>query len=181
MTRRVSALQTAIGTNVNHALHYASEYLQQHAPSGRRVIILVSDMDNDMGNISDDRVEQQLTNLDVGLFGIRQVADLTASQRPWHGRRIDADRMAKTSGGFILDVPNPAKVDAAMVSLIKTLKSRYTLGFYPRAGGQPGAIRDIQVRLKNPSQQKSLSRAKLQYRLRYRLPLSAPAAPNNAP
>ena len=170
IARRVLALPSGHGTNVNNALQFAATYLHERSPSGRRVIIVLSDLLSDMGNISDRRIEQMLVNFDIGLFAIRPEGTLPSSYRDHHLTRIDADHMAKTSGGFIMEVGHPKEYEAALESLIKFLKSRYTLGFYPHAGGTADAVREIKVQLKNTGRQKDLSKAKLHFRERYQLP-----------
>jgi VWFA-related protein len=175
IARKVVELPTARGTNVNNALQFAAEYLHERAPSGRRVLILLSDTLSDMGNISDYQVEQKLMNFDIGLFGIRPAGELPMYYRDRHLTRVDADHMAKASGGFIMDVPHMKDFEAAMESLIKFLKARYTLGFYPHSSGTTAASREIKVRLKNTNRQKDLSHAKLHFRQRYQLPSEASA------
>lgn len=177
LARKIIDMKIGHGSNVNNALQFAANYLHERAPTGRRVIILLSDTLSNMGKISDYRIEQLLLNFDAGLFGVRQSGNLPSSYRDRRISRIDADHMARTSGGFITDVPSLRDFEPALESLIKFLKSRYTLGFYPHSGGSAADSREIIVRVKNTNRQKDLSRAKLHFRQRYQLPSQAPANP----
>ena len=174
IARRIVKLQSRPGTNVDDALAFATKYLHEQVPSGRRVILLLSDMISREGAVSDYYVEQGLIRTDIGLFGIRS-GYVPLDMRGKQFRQVDPDHIAKTSGGYVIDVPHPKAFEAATESLIKFLKSRYTLGFSPASIGKPGALREIKVRLKDTKDQKELSRAKLDYRLRYQVPSDTPA------
>ena len=174
IARRIVKLQSRPGTNVNDALAFATRYLHGQVPSGRRVIILLSDMISREGTVSGYQVERGLVHTDIGLFGIRS-GYVPMDLRGMKFNQVDADHIARTSGGFVVDVPHPKAFKAATESLIKFLKSRYTLGFSPASVGKPGAFREIQVRLKDTRSLKELSHAKLDYRLRYQVPFDAPA------
>jgi VWFA-related protein len=174
IARRIVKLHSHPGTNVDDALAFATKYLHEQVPSGRRVIFLLSDMVSREGTVSDYQVEQGLIHTDIGLFGIRS-GYVPMDLRDKRFKQVDADHIAKTSGGYVMDVPHPRAFEAATESLIKFLKSRYTLGFSPASFGKPGAFREIKVLLKDTKGQKELSHAKLNYRLRYQVPSDAPA------
>jgi VWFA-related protein len=172
IARRIVRLQSRPGTNVNDALAFATKYLHEQVPSGRRVILLLSDMISREGTASDYQVEQELIHTDIGLFGIRS-GFVPMDLRGKKFNQVDTDHVGRASGGYVMDVPHAKAFEAATESLIKFLKSRYTLGFSPASSGKPGAFREIKVRLKDTKDQKELSRAKLDYRLRYQVPSDA--------
>jgi VWFA-related protein len=173
IARRIGELREEESTNINDAIYSPANYLGKYAPQGRRVIILVSDTVGDAPGVPfapADRVEQALLQAEVALFGIRPVPALTSAGHNPKSRFVDVGRLAGESGGFMVDVPKPEGIQSAVESLIHTLKTRYTLGFYPSTAGKPDSIRRLKVRLKNSALQAALPGAVLRYRTQYKVP-----------
>ena len=157
-------------TNINEAIYNATDYLRKKAPLGRRVIVLLSDTIHSYDGLftSPKEVERSLLQSEIALFGIREgIVVRTDAIDP---KSVDVDRLAVESGGFMINLHSPNGYQAAFESLIKILKTRYTLSFYPNTAGKPGSTRHLKVRLKNTELQTALPNVVLRYRTKYVVP-----------
>jgi len=168
VAKRIRGLGDGELTNVNDAVYNAADYLRKRDPSGRRVIILMSDGRGNTGSASAEEVERQLVGSEVALFAIGVPVTVPPELR--YPRSVIVDRLAEESGGFMVIVHRLDGFRTAFESLIQILKSRYTLGFYPNTAGKPGSVRHLTVRLKNRGVEEALPNVMLRYRKQYVVP-----------
>jgi len=197
LTREFGQIARTIGgfyargeTNINDAVYEAAEYLRQAAPLARRIIILVTDAFPTFQG--DKPVQEALLGSEAALFAIRVpfwLGDKYFSREELEqlvsaGYRTNlsamhlVDQLAAESGGLVVDVKKPERIEPAVERMIQILKKRYTLGYYPNPGGTPGSIRGIEVQIRNQQIDEILPGAFPVYRNRYRVPpLETPKPP----
>ncbi|HEX9759712.1 MAG TPA: hypothetical protein VGA40_02270, partial [Candidatus Acidoferrales bacterium] len=78
--------------------------------------------------------------------------------------------LAEGSGGWLMQGYSEQGLQAAVEVVFQTLKTRYTLGFYPQSGGEPGTSRRLVVHIANPRVEEVLPGAFVRYRRQYIVP-----------
>ncbi len=132
-------------TNVFDALAEAISYLQSEAPNERRVVILVSDNAPTVEpRLKPPEVTRLALQSECVVYSIQTLGDRTPPQLAWLGSVED---IVKETGGEVIGAQRAGSVSAALAAVVKRLKTRYTLGYYPSNKAHDGTFRVIEVRL----------------------------------
>jgi Ca-activated chloride channel family protein len=138
-------------TNINDGIFVAAEYLLKAPPTGRRVIILISDdVGTDAGGQGTRDIVTEAIASDAVLYnlkipGYNPPGTLFASSMI--PGLVNIRKVVDQTGGEIFDVQDVAHLDAAFRALIARIKTRYTLGYYTKANGALGKPHKLDVRL----------------------------------
>lgn len=138
-------------TNINDGIFVASEYLLKQAPTGRRVIILVSDdVGTDAGGQGTRDIVTEAIAADAVLYNLKvpgynpASTIFAASMIPG---LVNIRKVMDATGGELFDVHDVAHLDEVFSALIQRIKTRYTLGFYTSASGAEGKPHKLELRL----------------------------------
>ena len=133
------------GTNIFDALAEAVSYLDTEAANERRVVILVSD---NAPTIEPRIMPREVTRLalqsECVVYSIQTPGDRTPPQLRGLG---SAEDIVKETGGEVIGTQPAGSVSAALAAVVRRLKTRYTLGYYPSNKAHDGTFRVIEVRL----------------------------------
>ncbi len=157
-TKDKSAISTQIkeftvggATNINDGIFIASKYLLNLPPTGRRVIILISD---DVGtsaggqgtkDIITETIAADATLYNLKIPGYNPPGTLMASAMV--PGLVNIHRVAEQTGGEIFDVQDVAHLNDVFRTLIDRIKTRYTLGYYTQATAASGKPHKLDVTL----------------------------------
>src|SRR6202166_3696542 len=138
-------------TNINDGIFVAAEYLLKEPPTGRRVIILISDdVGTDAGGQGTRDIVTEaiaanavLYNLKIPGYNPPQTL-IAASMIPG---LVNIHKVMDATGGELFDVKDVAHLDAEFRALIQRIKTRYTLGYYTKASAALGKPHKLDVRL----------------------------------
>jgi VWFA-related protein len=148
---QINTFEARGATNINDGIFVAAEYLLKSAPSGRRVIILISDdVGTDAGGQGTKDIVTELTAADAVLYNLRIPGDNPSSTLLMSAMTpglVNIGKVMEATGGEMFDVRNVANLDAAFTALIQRIKTRYTLGYYTNASGAGGKPHKLDVRL----------------------------------
>ncbi|MCL6481486.1 MAG: VWA domain-containing protein [Firmicutes bacterium] len=139
------------GTNISRAVFEAAEYLKQEAPSARRVIVLVSDnVHTTLTALSHERVVTAALEADASVYSLKVPGNNRGLGLAGAvvATRVNVNRLAEATGGEVFDVEKTGSLYLAFERLIERLKTRYTLGYYPKNTARQGGFRKIEVRLR---------------------------------
>ena len=139
------------GTNINDAVYEAAHYLKQQAPAARRVIILVSDNvpTSEGRNLPPDVVKAAL-EADAAIYSIRVPgrnpigSGVSARMR---GGLVNVNKITQDTGGEVFEVQQDGSLFLSFKNVIERLKTRYTLGYYPKNEKLDGSFRALNVEL----------------------------------
>jgi Ca-activated chloride channel family protein len=157
----ISTIRPGGGTVIPDALYEAALYLACAAPNRRHAIILVSDNENtEKGYCDETRVIRQALESEAVIYSIR----VEEGSHP-HSmlvllpifREVSVPKITHETGGEIIDARNINSIRSAVTTAISRLKQRYSLGYYSTNRRHDGAFREIEIRVKdasNDSQQK---------------------------
>ena len=148
---QIESFQAGGSTNINGAVFEAAQYLQEAAPSARRVIILVSDnVPTDSGGVSPHQVEDAALEADAALYSLKIPGNNPVAVRiatKLKGDLVNVSKLATDTGGEIFDVEKEGSLYLAFEALIQRLKTRYTLAFTPTPTTRDGRFHKLEVRL----------------------------------
>ncbi len=138
-------------TNINDGIFVAAEYLLKNAPSGRRVIILISDdVGTDAGGQGTRDIVTETIAADSVLYNLKvpgynpASTIMAASMIPG---LVNIRKVMDATGGELFDVHDVSNLDEVFSALIQRIKTRYTLGFYTNASAAEGKPHKLDVRL----------------------------------
>src|SRR6202140_3205184 len=148
---QISTFDARGATNINDGIFAASEYLLKAPPTGRRVIILISDdVGTSAGGQGTRDIVTEAIAADSVLYNLRIPGDnpastlFAASMIPG---LVNIRKVMDATGGELFDVQDVAHLDSVFSALIQRIKTRYTLGYYTMATGAGGKPHKLEVRL----------------------------------
>jgi len=138
-------------TNINDGIFVAAEYLLKAPPTGRRVIILISDdVGTSAGGQGTRDIVTEAIAADSVLYNLKipgynpPATMLHAAMTPG---LVNIHKVMEATGGELFDVQDVALLDSVFSALIQRIKTRYTLGYYTMANGAEGKPHKLEVRL----------------------------------
>jgi Ca-activated chloride channel family protein len=138
------------GTNINRAIYDAARYLEKEAPAARRVIVLVSDNVPTTPDAADHKqVVDAALEADAAVYSLKVPGDNPVAARMMTAGRglVNVNKLTAETGGEIFDVQKEGSLFIAFQALIDRLKTRYTLGFYPKHGTTGRGMHQLNLRL----------------------------------
>lgn len=148
---QINRFEARGATNINDGIFVAAEYLLKLPPNGRRVIILISDdVGTDAGGQGTRDIVTEAIAADAVLYNLKipgynpPATMLHAAMTPG---LVNIRKVMEATGGELFDVQDVAHLDSVFSALIQRIKTRYTLGYYTRAGGGEGKPHKLDVRL----------------------------------
>lgn len=138
-------------TNINDGIFLAAEYLLKTPPTGRRVIILISDdVGTDAGGQGTRDIVTEAIAADAVLYNLK-IPGYNPPATMLHSAMtpglVNIHKVMEATGGELFDVQDVAHLDAVFSALIQRIKTRYTLGYYTMANGAEGKPHKLEVRL----------------------------------
>ena len=143
--------QIALGgyTNIYDAIYEASQYLKNRAPGFRRAIVLISDNGHNAYESRQNAhsCNKELMETSTTLYNILIQAP-GRRMRYWEEEEesVKIQKLAKETGGDVLNVQEPASIKAALEQAFFRLRTQYTIGFSPSNPGSPGSLHKLSVR-----------------------------------
>ena len=139
---RIGEIRVGRSTNIYGAIFESARFLREHAPDRRRAIILVSDNYSSVFPMTEQDVLTQMLEASATLFSIRTPGDNAMSS----GNPGSIDRIAKETGGEVLQLGNSEKLSVALDRAISNLRLGYTLGFMPAKSGEDRSFHKLNVK-----------------------------------
>ena len=147
----INTFQAKGATNINDGIFAAAKYLLSAPPSGRRVIILISDdVGTDAGNQGTADIITETLAAGAALYNLRIPGHNPVQTLIYSARvpgLVKIRKVMDESGGEIFDVKDVKDLNATFGALIQRIKTRYTLGYYTNATGELAKPHKLDVRL----------------------------------
>jgi VWFA-related protein len=136
------------GTALRDAVVTGDEYLRDHAKRDKRVLLVITDGNDNASATSVDRVrrlaEQTETVIDaIGLFN---------DQQPGHGAagRHELETLTNQTGG-VADFPTSVEqIESVALDLARQIRDQYTIAYAPLNQQLDGSYRTIRVTVTGP-------------------------------
>jgi len=155
----IAGIYAGGGTNITDALFDAALYLGRAAPNRRHVVILVSDNDATVQGFASEKdvirmaleTETSIYSIKVKAGGASRALNLPLALPNALPGTGSVPKMARETGGEVIDTHTSGSVQSAMATVIARLKQRYTLGYSSTNRQRDGSFRQIDVRVADGS------------------------------
>jgi len=140
-----------VGGTVLYDAVYLACHDQLVTEAGRKVVVIMSDMQDEGSHISlKDSIEAaQRADAVVHVLLISDLGFIFGNELEYNGPDV-AKKMAEETGGRVFDVRNDKSLEKAFAQLSEELRGQYVLGYYPTNTKQDGAFRKIRVEVARP-------------------------------
>jgi Ca-activated chloride channel family protein len=147
----INTFEARGATNINDGIFKAAEYFLKTPPTGRRVIILISDdVGTDAGGQGTNDIVTELIAADAVVYNLK-IPGYNPPGTMLHSAMtpglVNIPKVMEATGGELFNVQDVAHLDTVFSALIQRLKTRYTLGYYTNATGGEGKPHKLEVRL----------------------------------
>lgn len=131
------------GTAMRDALDMAEGYVREHATRDRKVLVVITDGNDNASLTTIDRVERQAENSEtvidaIGLFGDAGTSTAKAG-------RHELDRLTDRTGGVAYYPDNIDQIDAVALALARQIRNQYTIAYAPLNQALDGSYRTIRL------------------------------------
>ncbi len=155
----IAGIYAGGGTNITDALFDAALYLGRAAPNRRHAVILVSDNDGTVQGYSSEKdvirmaleTETSIYSIKVKAGGASRALSLPLALPNALPGTGSVPKMARETGGELIDTHTAGSVQSAMATVIARLKQRYTLGYSSTNRRRDGSFRQIDIRVTDGS------------------------------
>jgi VWFA-related protein len=151
IANQINTFDARGATNINDGIFVAAEYLLKTPPTGRRVIILISDdVGTDAGGQGTRDIVTEAIAADAVLYNLK-IPGYNPPATMLHSAMtpglVNIRKVMDATGGEAFDVQDVAHLDSVFSALIQRIKTRYTMGYYTMANGAEGRPHKLDVRL----------------------------------
>ena len=135
------------GTALRDAIAVGEAHLVQHARHDRRILLLLTDGNDNASMVSRDQVKKTAAAHGISIYAI----GLPPGDRSPAGRgRHELDDLADSTGGLVRHLESLDDADAAATEIARQIRQQYTLGYVPANLDFDGSYRRIRVAVKTP-------------------------------
>ena len=172
-TKELSRALDGIAANGNTALYdavfLATKHLNQHGAHEKKVLLVVSDGDDNKSKYKLDAVLKMLQESKIMLYSIGLLSsDSVYSYSSDDGKKA-LKKLAEATGGASFFPKNVNQVEEICKRIARDLRNQYTIGYKPSNEKLDGSWRKIQVRVSPP---KTISKIKVRTKQGYYAPVS---------
>jgi Ca-activated chloride channel homolog len=154
LTRDVSVLEAGIarvdsigGTAMRDAVLLAEDYLRQHASHDRRVLLLITDGNDNASSASIDQLRKTVEQSSTAVFAMGLFREDSPSVG--HGRE-ELDHLTELTGGMAYYPASVDQIDSIVLEIARQVRNEYTIGYAPVNQAFDGRYRAIRLKVTGP-------------------------------
>jgi Ca-activated chloride channel family protein len=141
------------GTALYDAVDMAQTYLREHASRDRKVLVVITDGNDNASVTTLARVQDTLAQDAIAVYGVGLFRDETTMHR---GRR-ELDLLTKRTGG-VAYYPDIGQIHATALEIARQVRNQYTIVYKPTNQTLDGSYRAIRVQVRAPEHLTVLTR-----------------------
>jgi VWFA-related protein len=135
------------GTAMRDAVLMAEGYLRQHASHDRRVLLVITDGNDNASTASIDQLRKTVGQSETAVFAVGLFRDGS----PLAGRgRDELDHMTELTGGIAYYPPAFDQIDSVVLEIARQIRNEYTLAYAPVNQTFDGTYRAIRLKVEGP-------------------------------
>lgn len=143
----VARVDSIGGTAMRDAVLGAETYMREHATHDRRVLLVITDGDDNASTASYDELRRTAEETDTAVFGIGLFrADAGAVSRGRH----ELDRLCEITGGAAY-YPPVEQIQAVAIEIARQIRNEYMIGYTPLNQALDNSYRSIRLRVAGPN------------------------------
>ena len=145
------------GTALRDAIDMAETYVRQHATRDRKVLLVITDGNDNASTTTLERVQTEAERSDIALYGVGLFGrtDPSTAKR---GRR-ELDQLTGRTGGIAYYPEGLDDIDVVAVDLARQIRNQYTIAYAPVNQALDGSYRTIRVEVAGPERYTVRTRA----------------------
>jgi VWFA-related protein len=143
------------GTAMRDAVEAGEAYLNEHAARDRKVLLLVTDGNDNASAATLDQIRQTAEQREITIYAIGLFADASRSKAAHH----ELDQLAERTGGVAYYPPSVAEIDTVALDIARQIRQQYTLAYAPLNQALDGSYRTIRVAVSGPERYSARTRA----------------------
>jgi Ca-activated chloride channel homolog len=172
-TKELGQALNGIAANGNTALYdavlLAARHLNQHGSHEKKVLLVVSDGDDNKSKYKLEDALKALQESKIMLYSIGLLDSDAIYAYSSNGGKKALKKLAEATGGASFFPKNVNQVEEICQRIARDLRNQYTVGYKPSNGKLDGSWRKIQVRVNPP---KTISKIKVRTKQGYYAPVS---------
>ena len=154
-TSDIAALEAGIGRDdciggsaIRDATLAALSHLTTHATRERKVLLVVTDGNDNESAVSAEAVREEARRTRVAIYsiGLLSEADPAKASRGRH----DLEELAEETGGVLYCPHTAEEISTVALDLARQIRSQYTIRYSPAKQALDGSYRKIRLRVKGP-------------------------------
>jgi len=150
MTSDVRALENGLarvdsigGTAMRDAIDAGERYLSEHATRDRRVLLVVTDGNDNASTSSSTQIQRLAEERGVSIYAIGLLNNEDASKA--RQAKHELNRLAETTGGVVYYPADLDEIDNVALDLAHQIRNQYTIAYAPVNQALDGSYRRIKV------------------------------------
>lgn len=154
LTRDVRLLEAGIarvdsigGTAMRDAVLQAEGYLRQHASHDRRVLLVVTDGNDNASRATIDQLRKTAGQTATAVFAVGLFRDDSPSAA--HGRD-ELDHLTELTGGVAYYPASFDQIESVVLEIARQIRNEYTIAYEPVNQALDGMYRAIRLRVTGP-------------------------------
>jgi VWFA-related protein len=141
-------------TALRDAVQMAESYVREHAKHDRRVLLIISDGDDNASEASRERIRRQAELDDIAIYAV-SLSGTDANDGggdPDKSKRAhkELDDLTAGTGGLATYPSSIEAINAVVVELAHQIRSQYTIGYTPTNQALDGSYRTIRMTVGGP-------------------------------
>lgn len=136
------------GTALRDAIVAAEHYVRQHGRRDRKVLLVITDGNDNASMASIDQIRAQMEHSDTVLYavGLLNTIDPSKAKRA----RSELDDLTERTGGLAYYPAGLEDIDAVALDLARQIRNDYTIAYAPLSQALDGSYRTLRVTVSGP-------------------------------
>ena len=139
----ISAADAIGGTAIRDAVMLAENYLQVHASHDRRVVLVITDGNDNSSTASMDQLRRMSEHNETAIFAVAMFRDRRTATR---GRQ-ELAQLTERTGGAMYSPTSTDQIDSVMQEIAHLIRNQYTIAYAPLDQTLDGRYRTIHVKV----------------------------------
>jgi VWFA-related protein len=135
------------GTAMRDAVLLAEGYLRQHASHDRRVLLVITDGNDNASSASIDQLRKTVEQSATAVFAVGLFRD--DSPLAGHGRE-ELDHLTELTGGMAYYPASFDQIDSVVLEIARQIRNEYTIAYAPVNQAFDGTYRAIRLKVEGP-------------------------------
>ncbi|MBI2817951.1 MAG: VWA domain-containing protein [Acidobacteria bacterium] len=149
------------GTALYDALEMSLKYLVDKGTRDKKVLLVVTDGEDNASRASLEQVVKQVQRSDVMIYTVGLLADEGGSSLRRAKRALEA--FSKASGGSAFFPKNPSEVDSIATNISNDIRNQFVLAYTPTNAAHDGTFRKVEVKVNSRKYGKLMVRTRTGY------------------
>ena len=166
------------GTALYDALDLSLQHITESASLDKRVLILITDGEDDASKLSLEQLVQSIQHSNVMIYTVGLLSGEGGGTTRRAKRALQ--EISKASGGAVFFPKDPDDVLSIATTIANDIRNQYVIAYSPTNAAQDGSFRKVEVRVVSPKRGKLNVRTRTGYYAQSTPPAKPAATPSSS-